>query len=169
MASLGLAGCDNASKTEEASTSVESSATSASEQSSEEATSETPEESTEAMDEPAADDTGDTAEPEEDSPLIRLYEDQVQRMESVRDGYLEALESDYGDWPVEIAEALDYELDADYKRMTEQFINSYESNVNRLQEVGGSDEELQSCIDGLAEVRDQCLADVTQAIESYRP
>ena len=166
VASLGLAGCDNASKTEETSTSAQSSATSASEQSGEGATSET---STEATDEPAVDTTDETPEPEEDSPLMRLYEDQVQQMETVRDDYLEALERDYGDWPEEIAEALTYELDSDYTRMTEEFNHSYELNVERLQEVGGSDEELQSCIDGLAEVRDQCLADVTQAIDSYRP
>ena len=167
VASLGLAGCNNASKTEENSASAQGSAASTeSAASAPETAPETPAETQESTEEQTAEPVD---EPETESPFQGIYDKEVYSLESTRDNYIEALERDYGDWPEGIEEALDMLLDDDYELMTRTINETYESGVEWLEETDGADDERQAFIDSLAEVRDQCLADVTQAIDSYRP
>lgn len=165
VASLGLVGCDNASKTEEANASAQGNAVSASDQTEGSATSATSEESAE-----TTDTTGAQAdEPEGESPFQAWYDRFAQEMESSRDSYIDTLERDYSDWPEGGEEALNSELDTEYRIMTENISYTYDNSVEQLQEIDGDDDERQTFIDNLAEVRDQCLAAVAQKIDDLRP
>ena len=158
VATLGLLGCNNASKPETSAVPTEENTVS---------TTETLTQSPETTEAPATVD-----EPEEEpesSPFAGIYEKKAHELESTRDSYVQALNNDYGDWPEGGEEALNLLLDDDYELMTRTLNETYDSGVEWLEETDGPDDERQSYIDDLATVRDECLSVVTQTIEGLRP